>query len=214
MAPWGVTKLLSAIISRKSTFHYYFYAKRLVNNLSQLDIIIFIGYIVVVSFIGFYSGRFRNNSARDYFITSGGLPWYLVGFSLIASSISTEQFIGSAGFAYRWGVPVLNWELAIFIAMLVMIWIFLPVYLRNRIIIVPEYLEKRLGKGSRNLYAIITGLCSAVMSTIEALVHCSSAIFILDLYKNFVKVVSNKKLVRVGQTGSTITGKLEYFARI
>jgi len=121
-----------------------------------LDTFIFITYFVIVTFIGFFAGRKKKESARDYFVASSKLPFYIIGFGMLASSVSTEQFIGSCGFTYKWGAPVFNWELSNFVAMLVMLWIFIPVYLNKRIITIPQYLEMRFGSGPRNIYAAIS----------------------------------------------------------
>jgi len=129
-------------------------------NLNPLDIATFIAYFVIVTFIGFYAGRRQKESARDYFVTAGRLPWYLIAFGMLASSISTEQFIGSAGFTYKYGLPVFNWELGNWPAMLILLWIFLPIYLNRKIVTMPSYLEQRFGPGPRNLYAIITILAA------------------------------------------------------
>ena len=125
-------------------------------NVGLLDSTIIISYFVIIVFIGFFSGRGKKESARDYFVTSGQLPFYLIGFSMLATSVSTEQFIGSCGFTYKWGAPVFNWELANFVSMLIMLWIFIPVYLNKRIITIPQYLEMRFGSGPRNIYAILS----------------------------------------------------------
>ncbi|MEA1996066.1 MAG: sodium/solute symporter [Gemmatimonadota bacterium] len=125
-------------------------------KIGVLDTGIFLGYFVLVLVIGFLAGRKKKKSARDYFVASNKLPWYLIGFGMLASSVSTEQFIGSCGFAYKWGLPVFNWELSNFVAMLIMLWIFLPVYLNKKIITIPQYLELRFGSGPRNIYAVIS----------------------------------------------------------
>jgi SSS family solute:Na+ symporter len=129
-------------------------------KLNALDIVIFIAYFVIVTFIGFFMGRRKKDSARDYFVTSSRLPWYLIAFGMLASSISTEQFIGSAGFTYKHGLAVFNWELGNWPAMLILLWIFLPIYLNKKIVTIPSYLEQRFGPGPRNLYAAITILAA------------------------------------------------------
>jgi SSS family solute:Na+ symporter len=125
-------------------------------KLESLDMFLFVSYFFIVTFIGFFVGRKKKKTARDYFVTSGRLPFYLIGFSMVASSVSTEQFIGSCGFTYKWGMPVFNWELANFVAMLIMLWVFIPVYLNNRIVTIPQYLELRFGSAPRNIYALIS----------------------------------------------------------
>ena len=121
-----------------------------------LDILIFIAYFIIVVLIGFISGRKKKESASDYFIASGKLPWYLIGFGMLATSVSTEQFIGSCGFAYKWGMPVFNWELSNFVSMLILLFVFIPVYLKKKIVTIPQYLELRFGDGPRTIYALIT----------------------------------------------------------
>jgi len=132
-------------------------------KLSALDIGVFAAYFVIVTFIGFFVGRKKKESARDYFVTSSRLPWYLIAFGMLASSISTEQFIGEAGFSYKWGLAVFNWELANWPAMLILLWIFLPVYLNKQIVTMPSYLEQRFGPGPRNLYAVISILTAVLI---------------------------------------------------
>jgi SSS family solute:Na+ symporter len=127
---------------------------------SSLDTGVFLAYFLIIVLIGFLAGSRKKDSARDFFVTSSRLPWYIVGFAMLASSISTEQFIGSAGFTYKWGLAVFNWELGNWPAMLILLWIFLPVYFGRRIMTMPGYLEQRFGEGPRNLYAVITILAA------------------------------------------------------
>lgn len=119
------------------------------------DSVIFIAYFIVVTFVGFFVGRKKKETARDYFITTGRLPWYIIGFGMIASSISTEQFIGVVGFTYKHGLVIFNWEWGSIGALLILLWIFVPIYLRKRILTIPQYLELRFGPGPRTLYAVI-----------------------------------------------------------
>jgi SSS family solute:Na+ symporter len=110
----------------------------------------------LVVFIGFWIARKEKISSRHYFLAGNRLPWFAIGTSLIASSISTEQFIGEVGFAYRYGIAVANWEWSVFPAMTVMIVFFVPFYLRKRISTMPEWLEHRFGPSSRFTFAVIT----------------------------------------------------------
>ena len=79
-------------------------------ELSPLDYVVFILYMLVVVSIGFWVARREKASSQSYFLAGKRLPWFAIGASLIASSISTEQFIGEVGFAYRYGLAVANWE--------------------------------------------------------------------------------------------------------
>ena len=125
-------------------------------ELNHLDYAVFILYVGFVVLVGFWVARREKKTSRHYFLAGNRLPWYAIGTSLIASSISTEQFIGEVGFAYRYGIAVANWEWSVFPAMTVMIVFFVPFYLRKRISTMPEWLEHRFGPSSRITFGIIT----------------------------------------------------------
>ena len=127
-------------------------------QMSIPDVSVFIAYFIVVVGIGFWAGRKKKESARDFFITTGTLSWYVVGLSMIGASISTEQLVGMVGYAYSHGLAVANWEWLNFVAYSMLLWIFLPIYLRSRLITMPEFLELRYGGRTRILFAVISVL--------------------------------------------------------
>ncbi len=172
-------------------------------ELEALDLIIFVGYFIIVTFIGFFAGRKKKKSARDYFTTSGKLPWYLIGFGMLASSVSTEQFIGSCGFTYKWGMPVFNWELSNFVAMLIMLWIFLPVYLHKKIMTIPQYLEMRFGSGPRNIYAVIS-LFSLVFIMLAGVIYTGG--FLLENIFGINKILGMWIMVIIAGTYTVYGG--------
>jgi len=154
-------------------------------ELSLLDYTVFVLYVVLVVLIGFWVARREKKSARHYFLAGNTLPWYAIGTSLIASSISTEQFIGEVGFAYRYGIAVANWEWSVFPAMTVMIAFFVPFYLRKRISTMPEWLEHRFGPSSRFTFGAIT-LLSYVFINLAGVLYAGGlalhTIFGIDLW--------------------------------
>jgi SSS family solute:Na+ symporter len=123
-------------------------------ELNALDYGVFALYCVAVLAVGWWVSR-REKTSQDYFLAGRRLPWYAIGFSLIATSISTEQFIGEVGFAYRHGLAVANWEWGVFPAMTVMILFFVPFYVRRQISTMPEWLEHRFGTSTRLTLAVI-----------------------------------------------------------
>lgn len=123
---------------------------------NTLDLIVFLSYFVVVTAIGFIAARREKNTVSDYFLAGNTLPWYAMGTSIVAAGISSEQFVGEVGYAYQIGLPVANWEWLVFPALSVMLWIFIPLYFRNRVSTMPEYLERRFGPQSRTLYAYLS----------------------------------------------------------
>jgi solute:Na+ symporter, SSS family len=120
-----------------------------------LDLVFLAAYMVIVLVIGFAVGRREKATVGDYFRAGNRLPWYAIGFSIIAAGISSEQFVGEMGYAYKLGMPVVNWEWLIFPSLSIFLWIFIPLYVRGRITTMPEYLERRYGGRARTLYACL-----------------------------------------------------------
>jgi SSS family solute:Na+ symporter len=123
---------------------------------SQMDLLVCLAYLVGVVAVGFYSSRKQPNTVSGYFRASNQLPWYAIGFSIVGAGISSEQFVGEMGYAYKLGLPVANWEWLVLPALSALLWIFVPLYVRNNIATMPEYLERRFGGRSRTLYAWLT----------------------------------------------------------
>jgi SSS family solute:Na+ symporter len=157
-------------------------------KLNALDYGVFVLYGVAVLAAGFWVAR-KEKTAKDYFLAGRRLPWFAIGASLIASSISTEQFIAEVGFAYRHGLAVANWEWGVLPAMTVMILFFIPFYVRRRISTMPEWLEHRFGPSTRFTFAVITLLSyvfinlAGVLDTGGLALH---AIFDINLWHGIV----------------------------
>ncbi len=124
-------------------------------GLTAFELVTFVVYLAVVALIGFVSGRKGRQSTSDYFLAGRGLPWYVIGFSLIAASISSEQFIGEVGWGYKYGLAVANWEWLVWPAQGLLLFFFLPVYLRNKIFTIPEYLTKRFGRVAGTVFSCV-----------------------------------------------------------
>ena len=123
---------------------------------NQIDLLVCVGYFAIVVLIGFLSARKQAASVSGYFRAGNRLPWYAIGFSIVAAGISSEQFVGEVGYAYKLGMPVANWEWLVLPALSALLWIFVPLYVRNNIATMPEYLERRFGGRARTLYAWLT----------------------------------------------------------
>jgi SSS family solute:Na+ symporter len=124
-----------------------------------LDILVFLGFIVAVISTGLYKSREEDHfkDAQDYFLAGRGLAWYLVGFSLIAANISTEQFVGMTGKAADWlGMAIASYEWMAAATLVVTAFVFLPVFLKSGIYTIPEFLEYRYNAFARTVMAIST----------------------------------------------------------
>lgn len=114
---------------------------------STIDYIFFIGYIVLVAFIGLYISRRKggNETTTDYFLAGKSLPWWIIGGSLIASNISAEQFIGMSGDGFRFGLAIATYEFMAAATLLIVAWLLIPVFLKNNIYTMPQFIERRFG---------------------------------------------------------------------
>jgi SSS family solute:Na+ symporter len=115
----------------------------------------FIFYLIAVIAVGYLTGRKAGQSTTNFFLAGRGLPWYVIGFSLIAASISSEQFIGEVGWGYKYGMAVANWEWLVWPAQGLLLLFFLPIYLKNKIFTIPEYLTKRFGRGVGTAFSAV-----------------------------------------------------------
>jgi SSS family solute:Na+ symporter len=132
-----------------------------VTYVGPLDIGIFVAFIVTVIFVGLWKSKgeetHSEHGASDYFLAGRGLTWWLVGFSLIAANISTEQFVGMSGQAANWlGMAIASYEWMAAITLVVVAFVFLPTFLRSGIYTIPEFLEYRYNFIARWLMAIST----------------------------------------------------------
>lgn len=124
-------------------------------SLTAIEVTTLALYLLAVVGIGFLAGRKGKADTTDFFLAGRGLPWYVIGFSLIAASISSEQFIGEVGWAYKYGLAVSNWEWLVWPAQAILLVFFLPLFLRNRIVTIPGYLTRRFGPLVGSAFSIV-----------------------------------------------------------
>lgn len=86
---------------------------------------------------------FRSGSTSDFFLSGRAMPWWTIGASLFASNIGAEHFVGQAGSASASGMPVGLYEWTAIYLLLMLGWIYAPIYLRCGLTTVPEYFEQR-----------------------------------------------------------------------
>ena len=126
-------------------------------NLQTLDIAILVAYAIGIFVLAQWVSREKGEhkkDAQDYFLASRALPWWAIGTSLIAANISAEQIVGMSGSGYVMGMAIASYEwMAALTLIIVGKWI-LPVFLKNGIYTMPEFLERRYSPGVRTVMAI------------------------------------------------------------
>jgi SSS family solute:Na+ symporter len=125
-------------------------------ELNFLDVFVFLGFIVAVIATGLLKSRHEKTS-EDYFLAGRGLKWWLIGFSLIAANISSEQLVGMSGnAASHVGLAIASYEWMAAITLVVVAFAFLPYFLRAGIYTMPEFLEVRYNATARTIMAVAT----------------------------------------------------------
>jgi SSS family solute:Na+ symporter len=115
-------------------------------QLNSFDYAIFIAYIVGISAYGIWIYRKRktaDESTSNFFLAEGQLTWWAIGASLIASNISAEQFIGMSGNGFSMGLAIASYEWLAAISLVVVAIFFMPIYLKNKIFTMPQFLKTR-----------------------------------------------------------------------
>lgn len=126
--------------------------------MNPVDLLVFCAFVFSVVAIGLWKSRGEklksDHAASDYFLAGRGLKWWLIGFSLIAANISTEQFVGMSGnAASHIGLAIASYEWMAAITLVVVGFFFLPYFLRAGIYTMPEFLEYRYNSGARLIMA-------------------------------------------------------------
>lgn len=130
-------------------------AERQLMNVNIIDCVVIALYFVVLLSVGLFKGRSSRHGSDDYFLSKGTLPWWVVASAFVATGMNTEQLIGQNGMGYTIGLTMVNWYMIAVFVYSILIFIFLPVYLRNGIATMPEYLGKRYNNACRNVFTII-----------------------------------------------------------
>jgi SSS family solute:Na+ symporter len=122
------------------------------------DVIVFFAFLIAVLVIGIgmsRRGKGSGENSESYFLAGRGLAWWLIGFSLIAANISTEQFVGMSGNAADYiGLAVASYEWIAALSLVIVGFVFLPKFLKAGVYTIPQFLETRYNKAARSLMAI------------------------------------------------------------
>lgn len=126
-------------------------------SLAPLDLAILALYAVGIFALAQWVSRDKPGETKnttDYFLASKSLPWWAIGASLIAANISAEQIIGMSGSGYIIGLAIASYEWMAALTLLIVGKFFLPIFLRNNIVTMPQFLEQRYGTKIRTVMAV------------------------------------------------------------
>ena len=132
------------------------------NHLQPLDYVVFFIYLIGVSAYGYWvyhrkmyhQKKAGEMDSKDFFIAEGSLTWWAIGASLIASNISAEHFIGMSGSGFALGLAISSYEWMAAATLIIVAIFFIPIYLKNKIFTMPQFLSKRYNDTVATLMAI------------------------------------------------------------
>jgi SSS family solute:Na+ symporter len=141
------------------------------NGLDWFVIALFgLGMIAVVLF----SMRKKNESGKDYFLSGRDANWLQIGSSIFSSNIGSEHLVGLAGAGFITGMAMAHWEMHAY-WILILGWAFVPLYDRMKVFTMPEFLELRFSRGSRNVLSLLT-IASLVLTKIAATIYAGDVV--------------------------------------
>src|SRR5579859_7119522 len=127
------------------------------NRLSGWDYIVFLLYFVLVSSYGYWVYQRKKTHAQDskeFFLAEGSLTWWAIGASLIASNISAEHFIGMSGSGFALGLAISTYEWMAAATLIIVAVVFIPLYLKNKIYTMPQFLSLRYDDRVSSIMAV------------------------------------------------------------
>ncbi|HEY0770807.1 MAG TPA: sodium/sugar symporter [Sphingobacteriaceae bacterium] len=136
-------------------------------KLGTQDYIVFLIYFVIVAAYGYwvyYKKKKALADSKDFFLAEGALTWWAIGASLIASNISAEQFIGMSGSGFKMGLAIATYEWMAAATLLVVAIFFMPIYLKNKIFTMPQFLRQRYNETVSTIMAVFWLLLYVVVN--------------------------------------------------
>src|ERR1700722_13409803 len=121
-----------------------------------------------------YAMRTKAQSGKDYFLSSRDSNWLQIGTSIFSSNIGSEHLVGLAGAGFATGMAVAHWEIQSWL-ILILGWVFVPLYDRIKIFTMPEFLELRFNRGSRNVLSLLT-ITSLVLTKIAVTIYAGDVV--------------------------------------
>lgn len=173
-------------------------------KLQTLDYLVFLFYFIVVAGYGFWiynKKKSTETSTKDFFLAEGSLTWWAIGASLIASNISAEQMIGMSGNGFSMGLGISTYEWMAAATLIIVAVFFMPIYLKNNISTMPQFLSQRYNK-TVSLIMAIFWLLLYIMVNLTSILYLGalavSGISGLDFYTCMIFLAIFAIIITIG----------------
>ncbi|MDD5644608.1 MAG: sodium:solute symporter [bacterium] len=143
--------------------------------MKAIDYVFLAAYFFIVFFIGYVSSKKSRTDSKNYFLAGSSIGWMAIGASLFASNISAEHFIGLAGSGAQSGLAVGQFEWLACFVLLLLGWVFVPLYIKTGVFTMPEFLERRYNKECRTYLSSIS-LIAYVFTKISVAIYAGAIV--------------------------------------
>jgi len=172
---------------------------------NSLDWCVIACFILGIIGVVWFSMRKKVKSGEDYFLSGRDAKWLQIGSSIYSSNIGSEHLVGLAGAGFASGMAMAHWEIQAWI-ILILGWVFVPIYDRIKVFTMPEYLEKRFSPGSRSILSILT-IASLVLTKIAATLYAADVVFKVLLGRSTILIMGHNIdmfwVIALGLAGAT-----------
>jgi SSS family solute:Na+ symporter len=141
---------------------------------NSLDWLIVALFAAALAAIVVYSMKEKAKSGKDYFLSGRDSGWLQIGSSIFSSNIGSEHLVGLAGAGFVSGMAMAHWEMQGWL-ILVLGWVFVPLYDRMKVFTMPEFLELRFSRGSRNVLSLLT-MASLVLTKMAVTIYAGDVV--------------------------------------
>lgn len=173
-------------------------------KLQTLDYLVFLFYFIIVAGYGYWiynKKKSAETSTKDFFLAEGSLTWWAIGASLIASNISAEQMIGMSGNGFSMGLGISTYEWMAAATLIIVAVFFMPIYLKNNISTMPQFLSQRYNK-TVSLIMAIFWLLLYIMVNLTSILYLGalavSGISGLDFYSCMIFLAIFAIIITIG----------------
>ncbi|CAH0997321.1 Sodium/glucose cotransporter [Emticicia aquatica] len=173
-------------------------------KLQTIDYLVFLFYFIIVAGYGYWIYNKKKSaqaSTKDFFLAEGSLTWWAIGASLIASNISAEQMIGMSGNGFSMGLGISTYEWMAAATLIIVAVFFMPIYLKNNISTMPQFLSQRYNK-TVSLIMAIFWLLLYIMVNLTSILYLGalavSGISGLDFYTCMIFLAIFAIIITIG----------------
>jgi SSS family solute:Na+ symporter len=145
-----------------------------VSTFNSADWMVVAVFVAVMLAVVLYSMRTKAETAKDYFLSGRNSNWLQIGSSIFSSNIGSEHLVGLAGAGFATGMAFAHWEIQSWL-ILALGWVFVPLYDRMKVFTMPEFLELRFSRGSRNVLSLLT-IASLVLTKIAVTIYAGDVV--------------------------------------